>query len=220
MSDVPMDRLNPTEATESLYQAIKSRRDRAEHATQLQESTQAIQATQLKVESEQGAPADDYFEEFREWCERRRTNWPDSKDDFLSDNECLLIIDIEDSFPSNPCKTKKDYSWVPNALWEIFNSSLKPEVKLNILEYFLSLLSVLIISDSMAGGPYARVYRDLLLKTVAPSVSCLSNKPDYLGSLEPPKAPDLSPGDGSESEEISLVRGLRYLIHLHTRDPR
>jgi hypothetical protein len=132
----------------------------------------------------------------------------------------LLIIDIEDSYPSNPCKTKKDYSWVPNALWEIFNRSLTPEAKLNILEYFLSLLSVLIISDSMAGGRYARTYRDLLLRTVAPSVSCLSTEPDYLGSLEPPKAPDLSPSDGSESEEISLVRDLRYLLHLHTRDSR
>jgi hypothetical protein len=226
MSDVPMDRFKPTEATESLYQAIKSRCDRAEHATQLQESPQTIQATpatlatQLEVESEQGSSLDDYFEEFREWCERRRTNWPDSKDDFLSDNECLLIIDIEDSYPSNPCKTKKDYSWVPNALWEIFNSSLKPETKLNILEYFLSLLSVLILSDALNGRPHARIYRDLLLRTVAPSASCLTSGPEFLGSLDPPKAPDLSPSDGSESEEIALVRDLRYLLHLHASNPK
>jgi hypothetical protein len=217
MSEVTSDRSKPTEAANDLRTLIESQPDHDEQVTQVPESSQA---TQPEVDASEGAPAGDYFVDFREWCERRRTHWPDSGDDFLSDKECLLIIDIEDSYPSNPCKTKKDYSWVPNALWEIFNSSLKPETKLDILEYFLSLLSVLIISDSMAGGPYARVYRDLLLKTVAPSVSCLSNKPDYLGSLEPPKAPDLSPGDGSESEEISLVRGLRYLIHLHTRDPR
>jgi len=217
MSDVPTDRIKPTEATESLYQAIKSRRERAELSTQLPESTQA---TQLEVESEQGSSLDDGFEEFREWCERRRTHWPDSKDYFLNDLECFLLIDIEDSYPSNPCKTKKDYSWVPNALWEVFNSSLKPDSKLNILEYFLSLLSVLIISDALSGGPQARIYRELLLKVVAPSASCLTSEPDFLGSLDPPKAPDLSPSDGSESEEISLVRDLRYLLHLHASNPK
>jgi hypothetical protein len=217
MSDVPMDRFNPTEATESLYQAIKSRRDRAVSATQLPESAPA---TQLEIESEQNSSLDDGYEEFRDWCERRRTNWPDSKDDFLSDPECLLIIDIEDSYPSNPCKTMKDYSWVPNALWEIFNSSLKPETKLNILEYFLSLLSVLILSDALSGRPHARIYRELLLKVVAPSASCLTSGPEFLGSLDPPKAPDLSPSDGSESEEISLVRDLRYLLHLHASNPK
>ena len=121
---------------------------------------------------------------------------------------------------SNPCKTKKDYSWVPNALWEVFDSSLKPDTKLNILEYFLSLLSVLIISDALSGGPQARIYRELLLKVVAPSASCLTSEPDFLGSLDPPKATDLSPSDGSEPEEITLVRDLRYLLHLHASNPK
>jgi hypothetical protein len=217
MSDFLTDHSKPTEAPESLSPAIESHRDPVGSAAQLPESTQA---TQLEVESEQGSSLDDGFEEFREWCERRRTRWPDSKDYFLSDLECLLIIDIEDSYPSNPCKTKKDYSWVPNALWEVFNSSLKPDTKLNILEYFLSLLSVLIISDALSGGPQARIYRELLLKVVAPSASCLTSEPDFLGSLDPPKAPDLSPSDGSESEEISLVRDLRYLLHLHASNPK
>ena len=217
MSDAPVDRLKPTKATAILSEFTEPSHAHGEHAA---EPSEPSQDDQPEIESEQGTSSADRFQEFREWCERRRTQWPDSKDDFLSDKECLLIIDIEDSYPSNPCKTKKDYSWVPNALWEIFNRSLSPEAKLNILEYFLSLLSVLIISDSMAGGPDARVYRELLLRTVAPSPSCLSQEPDYLGSLEPPKAPDHSPSGGSESEEISLVRDLRYLLHLHTRDPR
>jgi hypothetical protein len=217
MSDFLSDHSKPTEAPESLSPAIKSHRDLVGSSTQLPDSTQA---TQLEVESEQGSSLDDCFEEFREWCERKRTRWPDSKDYFLSDLECLLIIDIEDSYPSNPCKTKKDYSWVPNALWEVFNSSLKSETKLNILEYFLSLLSVLIISDALSGGPQARIYRELLLKVVAPSASCLTSGPDFLGSLDPPKTPDLSPSDGSESEEISLVRDLRYLLHLHASNPK
>jgi hypothetical protein len=217
MSEVTSDRSKPTEAANDLRTLIESQPDHDEQVTQLLESSQA---TQPEINADEGAPAEDDFEEFREWCERRRTHWPDSKDDFLSDLECLLIIDIEDSYPLNHCKTKKDYSWVPNALWEIFNGSLKPEAKLNILEYFLSLLSVLIISDSMAGGSYGSVYRDLLLRTVAPSASCLASEPDFLGSLDPAEARDPSTGSRPSPEEIALVRDLRYLLHLHTRDPR
>jgi hypothetical protein len=217
MSEVTSDRSKPTEAANDLRTLIESQPDHDEQVTRLPESSQA---TQPEIDASEGAPADDYFEDFREWCERRRTNWPDSKDDFLSDLECLLVIDIEDSYPSNPCTTKKDYSWVPNALWEIFNSSLRPETKLNILGYFLSLLSVLIISDSMAGGPYGSIYRDLLLRTVAPSASFLSNDPDYLGSLDPAEAHDPSTGSRPSPKEIALVRKLRYLLHLHASNPK
>ena len=104
MSEVTSDRSKPTTAANDLRTLIESQPDHDEQVTQLPESSQA---TQPEIDASEGAPADDYFEEFREWCERRRTNWPDSKDDFLSDNECLLIIDIDDSYPSNPCKTKK-----------------------------------------------------------------------------------------------------------------
>lgn len=121
MFEVPSDRSKPAEPTSDVQSRIGSHPDPVEQVSQVPES----QVAQPKIESVQDTPADDRYQEFREWCERRRTNWPDSKDFFLSDNEALLTIDIDGPYPSNPRRTKKDYAWVPNALWEIFNSDLK-----------------------------------------------------------------------------------------------
>jgi hypothetical protein len=215
MSDV--DRFKPTEAAEGLPHTIGLRGDGAEHPTH---HSDLVQATEPEAESQQDSSTDDAFQEFREWCEYRRTSWPGSFGEFLSDDEYMLAGDISDAYPHSSCKTKKDYSWVPAALSNIFDSSLHDVRKFALLEYFLGLLSVLILSDATNGSPNARIYRELLIRTVSPGTSCLSRDPDFLGSLDPKHAHDPSACSESESEEIVLVRDLRRQLYFHTRNQK
>jgi hypothetical protein len=90
---------------------------------------------------------------------------------------------------------------------------------LNILAYFLSLLSVLILSDSTSVEREARIYRDLLLRTVAPSQGSLSLEPNFLGALDPADA-TTPPHHRPYSEEAYLLEDIRRQLYFHTLEPQ
>jgi len=236
MSDDNIRRFKPSPATESLYQAIKAHRDRAEHATQVSDpspiaqpvadsvvpsapSTPHIQPSAASSNSEQSASVDDIYAEFREWCEAKRTCWPNSLVEFLSYCEFMFAKDLGDPHTNRSRQTRRDYSWVPSVLCDIFHSSLKPEAMLNILEYFLSLLSVLIPSDATPVEGEARTYRGLLLRTVAPTQGDLFLEPNFLGALDPADA-TTPPHYRPYSEEAYLLEDIRRQLYQHLLDPQ
>jgi len=228
----------PSPASEILYQAIKSHRDRehpvapdssqvpsphhglAESPSPPSSSTTHTSQSEAAGSFYPGAFIDDISSDFREWCETKRTCWPTSLVEFLSDIEFMFAKDLGDD-PHSPrgYQTRRDYSWVPSVLCDIFHNSLPPEPMLHILEYFLSLLSVLILSDATTVEGEAHFYRDLLLRTVAPSQDSLIMEPNFLGALDPADASDHTPRLNLEPMEISLVRDIRRQLYLHTIQP-
>lgn len=228
----------PSPASEILYQAIKSHRDRehpvapdssqapsphhglAESPSPPSFSTTHTSQSEAAGSYYPGAFIDDSFAEFREWCETKRTCWPTSLVEFLSYCEFMLAKDLDDSSINRGHQTRLDYSWVPSVLCDIFHSSLAPEPMLHILGYFLSLLSVLILSDATAAEREAHIFRDLLIRTVAPAADDLSLAPNFLGALDPSDASDHTPRFNMEPDEISLVRDIRRQLYLHAIEPQ
>jgi len=90
---------------------------------------------------------------------------------------------------------------------------------LHILEYFLSLLSMMILADSTTVADHAILYRDILLRTVAPSQGPLSLEPDYLGALNPPDVPTPSVY-GLKSNEVELLITIRRELYQHLLELR
>lgn len=233
----PDRRTEPTEATKAFLEALRSR----SHATSPQPSQcqiTSLQATQQN-DTTQGPSApsihsgpsettnnadlndfiDDSFAEFREWCEDKRTCWPTELGTFLSYCEFMLAKDLGELNSSRGSHTRRDYSWVPSVLCDIFHSSLKPAPMLHILEYFLSLLSMMILADSTTVADHAILYRDILLRTVAPSQGPLSLEPDYLGALNPPDVPTPSVY-GLKSNEVELLITIRRELYQHLLELR
>lgn len=223
----------PTEATVAFYEALQSRRPAPSQApasspklVQLRAASHApsdpstAHVEPSATSSEQPTFIDDIFAEFREWCETKRTCWPTSLVEFLSYYEYMLAKDLGDANLGRGHQTRLDYSWVPSILCDIFHSSLFPEPMLNILEYFLSLLSILILSDATTAADEAPIFRDLLIRTVAPSADDLTLAPDFLGSLDPADASDHTSKFNLEPEEISLVRDIRRQLYLHIIEPQ
>jgi len=226
----------PTEATVAFNNALRSRRQAPAPepspspaslpgAAQFRATSQAPSTSSTPMEpsvnaSEQPTFIDDIFAEFREWCETKRTCWPTSLDEFLSYCEFMLAKDLGDANLGRGHQTRLDYSWVPSILCDIFHSSLSPEPMLNILEYFLSLLSILILSDATTAADETPIFRDLLIRTVAPSADDLTLAPDFLGALDPADASDHTSKFNLEPEEISLVRDIRRQLYLHIIEPQ
>lgn len=233
----PDRRTEPTEATKAFLEALRSK-----HPTSSPQPTQcqgiSPQATQQNdIIQGPSAPCldsgpsetnnhpelnvciDDSFDEFREWCENKRTCWPTELDTFLSYCEFMLAKDLGEPNSSRGSHTRRDYFWVPSVLCDIFHSTLEPAPMLNILEYFLSLLSMMIIADSTTVKDDAVIYHEILLRTVAPSRDLLSPEPDYLGALNPPDM--LEPSIyGLKTTEIELLSDIRRQLYLHLLEPR
>ena len=187
------------------------------HATSQAPSppTPPVAPSDVATPSEPPAFIADGFSEFREWCEAKRTRWPTSLVEFLSYHEFMFAKDLGDPDASRGGQTHCDYSWVPSILCDIFHSSLDPAPMLHILGYFLSLLSVLILSDATESEDETIIYRDLLCRTLAPSQGSLSLEPNFLGALDPADASDRTSRFHLEPEELSLVRELRRQLYQH-----
>ena len=233
----PDRRTEPTEATKAFLESLRSRR----HATKPQASQCQINSLQVAWRNDTiqdpAAPninsgpsetsnrpdlnafIDDGFDELREWCETKRTCWPTELGTFLSYCEFMLAKDLEEPNSGRGRHTRRDYSWVPSVLCDIFHSTLEPAPMLHILEYFLSLLSMMILADSTTVADHATIYHDYLLRTVAPSQGHLPHEPDYLGALNPPDilAPSIY---GLKSNEIELLSDIRRQLYLHLLEPR
>jgi len=233
----PVRPTGPTEATEAFYQALRSRHHdpapqpsqslvSSPHATRLHDTLQFPSASSIHSgpsettnHADLNAFIDDSFDEFREWCEYKRTCWPTSLGTFLSYCEFMLAMDLGEPTSSRGSHTHCDYSWVPSVLCDIFHSSLESAPMLHILEYFLSLLSIMILADSTTAEDEAFIYQNVLLRTVAPSQSSLSLEPDYLGALDPPDV--LTPSIfGLESNEVKLLISIRRQLYQHLLKPR
>jgi len=234
-TSLPFRPFMPTEATAAFYQALRSRRQApapepspspasSPDAARFRATPQALSASSTPLEpsftpSEPPAFIDDIFAEFREWCETKRTCWPTSLVEFLSYCEYMLAKDLGDPNLNRSHQTRLDFSWVPSVLCDIFHSNLAPSPMLHILEYFLSLLSVLILSDATSGEGGSIVYRDILLRTVAPSQGDVSLEPNFMGNLY--SADDSEPtAFEPEPEEVSLVRDIRRQLYLHIIEPQ
>jgi len=161
----------------------------------------------------------DNFDEFREWCENKRTCWPTELGTFLSYCEFMFAKDLGEPNSGRGHHTRRDYSWIPSVLCDIFHSTLEPAPMLHILEYFLSLLSMMILADSTTVADHAIIYHDYLLRTVAPSQGHLPHEPDYLGVLNPPNAPTPSVY-GLKSVEEELLITIRRALYQHLLEPR
>ncbi len=233
----PDRRTEPTEATKAFLESLRSRR----HATRLQPSQRQISSLQAAQRNDtiQGPSAPsidsrpsetnnrpdmnafvgDNFDEFREWCENKRTCWPTELGTFLSYCEFMFAKDLGEPNSGRGHHTRRDYSWIPSVLCDIFHSTLEPAPMLHILEYFLSLLSMMILADSTTVADHAIIYHDYLLRTVAPSQGHLPHEPDYLGVLNPPNAPTPSVY-GLKSVEEELLITIRRALYQHLLEPR
>lgn len=202
------DRIKQADTPESLHQSTRAHPDPVGQASEQSEPAQP--ETWLEENTQ-----DHRYDEHYQWCEHKRTHWPDSEESFLSYYDFGIAKDLGDPENSNHYKTKKDYSWVPSVLCDIFYSDLSPETKVNILDYFLGLLSEIIICDVSRHNSTVHVYRDFLIRTVAPTISRRSRKLDFLGKLDPADAHDTSRGCVNTMTEINLVREIRHQIYIH-----
>jgi len=137
--------------------------------------------------------------ELQEWCEARRTKWPEVED--------ILLPDSQRYWPSEfgsegRIKGRMDFSEIPAVLSDIVSSKLSHPRTLALLNYYLGFVAALIIVDSLPDEKTAVQICGFLEVGIGPASFGFDTDPSFMGLLIP--SLDAEPAETELLAEIGL----------------
>jgi len=135
--------------------------------------------------------------DLQNWCEARRTTWPDVQDVLLPDSQRYWTSEFGSVSRSNG---RIDFSEIPNVLSDIVSSKLSRPRTFALLKYYLGFLAELIIADSLADEKAAVQICGFLEVGIGPASFGFDTDPPFMGLLTP--STDAEP---AESELLAQI---------------